>query len=138
MNWFWKILCYGGAILYLISPIDLLPGFHFISLIDDFIVLGLTYWFINVYLPRRYTSYQRTENKGQKREDRKENIDEDPYTILGVSRHATQEEIKKAYLNLAAKYHPDKVNHLGDEFKELAHEKFVQIQEAYRNLSGER
>lgn len=50
----------------------------------------------------------------------------DYYEILGVSRNATQEEIKKAYRRLAHKYHPDKG---GDE------EKFKEINEAYQVLS---
>ncbi len=50
----------------------------------------------------------------------------DYYKILGVSRDATTEEIKKAYRRLAHKYHPDKG---GDE------EKFKEINEAYQVLS---
>jgi len=54
----------------------------------------------------------------------------DYYQILGVSRKATQEEIKKAYRNMAMKYHPDR--NPGSE-KE-ANEKFKEINEAYEIL----
>ena len=54
------------------------------------------------------------------------------YQILGVSRNATADEIKKAYRKLAMKYHPDKAK--GD--KKQAEEKFKQISEAYAVLSN--
>ena len=56
----------------------------------------------------------------------------DYYQILGVSRDATADEIKKAYRKLAMKYHPDKAK--GD--KKHAEEKFKQISEAYAVLSN--
>jgi len=56
----------------------------------------------------------------------------DYYQILGVSREATADEIKKAYRKLAMKYHPDKAK--GD--KKQAEEKFKQISEAYAVLSN--
>lgn len=57
----------------------------------------------------------------------------DYYTILGVSRNASAEEIKKAYRNLAFKYHPDR-----NPDDKAAEEKFKQISEAYDVLGDER
>lgn len=54
----------------------------------------------------------------------------DYYAILGVSRNATQQEIRSAYRKLARKYHPD----LNKDDKDAA-EKFKRVQEAYEVLS---
>jgi DnaJ like chaperone protein len=56
------------------------------------------------------------------------------YDVLGVSPSAAPEEIKGAYRELVKKYHPDRVAHLGDEFRQLAHEKFLQVQQAYERV----
>lgn len=60
----------------------------------------------------------------------------DPYKVLGVSRSATDDEIKKAYKQLAKKYHPDM--HVGDPDLPKLEQKFKQIQEAYNLIMQER
>lgn len=58
--------------------------------------------------------------------------------VLGVGHDASADDIRRAYLDLVKKYHPDRVAHLGEEFKELAHKKFIEIQGAYERLGGGR
>ncbi|OQX53233.1 MAG: hypothetical protein B5M53_07195 [Candidatus Cloacimonas sp. 4484_209] len=54
------------------------------------------------------------------------------YTILGVNNNATKSEIRKAYLRLAKKYHPD--NFTDEEEAKKMHEKFSLIVKAYKTL----
>lgn len=56
-----------------------------------------------------------------------------PYKVLGVSQNASQEEIRKAYLALVKKYHPDRYTDEG--MKELANEKLKEINQAYELLT---
>ncbi len=56
------------------------------------------------------------------------------YAVLGLSPGASFTEIKAAYRKLSMQYHPDKVGHLGEEFKKVAEEKMKEINQAYEFL----
>jgi len=60
----------------------------------------------------------------------------DPYQTLGVSHDASDEEIKKAYRDLARKYHPD--NYVNNPLADLAQEKMKAINEAYDTITKQR
>ena len=145
-----RFLIYLVLILYVISPYDIVPDFFAgLGWIDDLIILGVLYWYHFIYrrakMRPRYQEASHQEGEGTKREYYQEEQQQkaqtdrrftkrDPYQILGVEKGAPLNEVKAAYRKLAIKYHPDKVNHLGDEFKILAEQKFKEIQEAYQEL----
>lgn len=60
----------------------------------------------------------------------------DPYSVLGVSQTASDDEIKKAYRELARKYHPD--NYQNNPLADLAEEKMKEVNEAYDALTKNR
>ena len=57
----------------------------------------------------------------------------DPYIVLGVKPDASDEEIKRAYRELARKYHPD--NYQNNPLADLAEEKMKEINEAYDTIT---
>jgi len=137
----WRIIVSILALLYTFLPWDFLPDFLVgWGWLDDIIVLYLLWHYF--FRGRRVQpggtgpraeSQQNTFSNADSSEGG-QSIPKTPHEILEVSGNATQDEIKTAYKKLAGKYHPDKVEHLGDEFKALAEEKFKQIQEAYQKL----
>ena len=59
------------------------------------------------------------------------------YDVLEVAPKAPADEIKRAFRVQIARYHPDKVQHLGKEFQEMAAGRAAELTEAYRVLSNE-
>ncbi|MBQ9129429.1 MAG: J domain-containing protein, partial [Clostridia bacterium] len=60
----------------------------------------------------------------------------DPYKVLGISRDASDAEVKKAYREMARKYHPD--NYVNSPMSDLAEEKMKEINEAYEEIQKSR
>ena len=73
----------------------------------------------------KYTYRQRQESASAA------TLEEQYYAVLGLEKGAGFDEIKKAYRKLSMQYHPDKVGHLGDEFRGVAEEKMKEINVAY-------
>lgn len=60
----------------------------------------------------------------------------DPYDVLGIRRGASMNEIKAAYRSKIREYHPDQVQRLGPELRDLAKRKTQEINRAYEQLVG--
>ncbi len=60
----------------------------------------------------------------------------DPYEVLGISKNATDEEVKNAYREMARKYHPD--NYADNPLSDLAKEKMQEINDAYDQIMNNR
>lgn len=60
------------------------------------------------------------------------------YKMLGITKAATNDEIKEAYRNQAVKLHPDKVSHMGEQIIEAAHKAFTELNNAYELIKKER
>ena len=59
---------------------------------------------------------------------------DDAYKVLGISKDATDDEVKAAYRKMALKHHPDRVATLGDDVKKAAEKKFKEINEAKERI----
>lgn len=132
------------GLIYVLNPYDIVSDFLVgWGWLDDIILLFFLWRYLKNLLQKQSDtqsfyhqnrqSFQRNSGFSEK-ETHTADSPEDPYTVLNVPRGASPEEIKKAYRELANKYHPDKVLHLGEEFRELAEKRFKEIEEAYRKL----
>lgn len=135
------ILYLIGAILYVLFPRDLIPDFLAgWGWIDDAAILYMLWRYYRRMKQQRSSGggADRTRQTGGGRQSRSAADNErgvrDAYTVLEIDPGASQAEIRAAYRRLAAQYHPDKVQHLGQEIRELAEERFKEIQQAYDSL----
>lgn len=133
---FLKTILVIVGLIYFLFPFDLIRDFiPFIGYTDD---LALIIWII--YLVNKIKKAQDSKNQKNGYKNFRDSAFSDKnkiktcFEILGLDENSSNEEIKKAYRELVAKYHPDKVEHLGDEFKNFAHEKFVEIKNAYEEI----
>ena len=133
------------AILYVLSPYDIQT---LLTIIVMIVILGLLVRFFYKYKQRvktyqQYAGQQEQASAGDRQQQSAPGHEapggkQSAYSVLGVDQNATLDEIKKAYRNLANKYHPDKVEHLGDEFKAMAEMRFKEIQQAYQEIMNTR
>ncbi len=130
------------ALIYMVFPFDVLPDvIPFAGRIDDIIFPVLLLWWMKKKYGRGQFNAGNARSSGygngrNSQNSQKTGADKsfDPYDILNIKKGAGEEEIKKAYRDLLAKYHPDKVSHLGDDLQKLAHEKIIEINNAYKEL----
>ena len=142
-----RILPILAALLYVISPVDVMPDFlPGLGWVDDVLVVGALLWYLTTRQRGQspwdlFRGWQggtrRRSSTGPRPEELTVDFDQmDPYALLEVSPQASPDEIKAAYKRAVARYHPDKVAHLGKEFQELAHKKLLAIQQAYAILQS--
>jgi DnaJ like chaperone protein len=143
----WKIILIVLALLYTLNPYDILPDFIVgWGWLDDIVILGLLWRYLHAQKKKREAFQKYHQNQGNDynahsgKGSRSQSYTGDfagawdPYKILEIDRSASSEDIKRAYRRLAGRYHPDKVTHLGEEFKALAEKRFKDIQQAYDQL----
>ncbi len=150
----WKLILLILAGLYTLNPYDIFPDFAIgWGWIDD-VIVWILLWRYFVSRKKKYMYGRFYQQTGSSSENERRRSDSersrsgphaqhsedaapwDPYRILGIDRNASADEIRHAYRELANKYHPDKVEYLGDEFKALAETRFKEIQQAYQELTG--
>jgi len=65
-------------------------------------------------------------------------VEDNPFTVLGVSEYASETEVKDTYRRLVKEWHPDTFATKGEEVKKVATEKFDEIQKAYEQIKQRR
>ena len=95
-----------------------------------------------MYFARQYQYHQQQQQQQQYSQSRTTYTNsytlENDYKVLELNPSATVDEVKKAYRQLAMKHHPDKVNHLGEDIRKTAEEKFRMLNQAYERIKKAR
>lgn len=144
------VLACLALLLYVRSPIDLLPDrIGLPGLVDDLLLSFAVAWWLarRASGPRRPrptarqrargpTARERPSSGGATAEPAAEEAPAwDPWAVLGVAPGASAEEITRAYRAQMKLYHPDRVADLGEELRDVAHRRSVEIQRAYDELA---
>jgi hypothetical protein len=135
------LLVVFGLLLYIRSPIDLLPDrMGLIGFLDDAGAVILAGWyFLRRILPPLRAAGQARASAGPRstsNERASEKKRFDPWEVLGLEKGAGPEEIRRAYHAQLRRYHPDRVEDLGEELRQVAHERTLEIRRAYDELKG--
>ena len=129
------------ALLYLLFPRDLIPDFigRGLGLIDDLTLMAaLAYFYrkrLREFATRATGESAQADGEAHAKKAKRSDRVFDPYQVLGIPASSSQAAIRSAYRSRMTEYHPDKVTHLGKELQELAHQKVLEIQRAYQQLT---
>jgi uncharacterized membrane protein YkvA (DUF1232 family) len=124
------------AIVYFVFPLDLIPDiFGPFGRFDDVVIFGLALWRVLKDRQQRAATQRAETHESTTGHPRSHKDPKDPYHIFNLSRGASRAEIDARYKELAKDYHPDRVAHLGEDLRKVAHEKMIEIQQAYATLS---
>jgi len=127
-----KTLLLLALLIYIVSPLDVIPDLLGpLGRVDDLILVALFVWRYYFHLNRPSAS---STAGPEPRNTSTHRSRTDPYSILDLSPEASLKEIEDQYRSLMKQYHPDRVAHLGEDLRKLAHEKTVEIQRAYQTL----
>jgi len=141
------------VILYFVVPVDIFPDFLGLpGRIDDFVValVGLYYMVANSGKSRGPAAGgpgERTAADPNRKKRGSAGVGDpetgtpappDPYDVLGVPRGATLADVRRVYREKLLQYHPDRLQHLGREFRELAEEKTRELNEAFGRIEQQR
>jgi len=154
----WPKVLFLGALAYFVSPIDIIPDFLVAGIcsVDDVLLLVIALGAISHYVKPKHIEQALAllDNRRKKRQaeqpgekgngqydsgSRTHMRGEDYYAeILGLNGDMSPSNIKSCYSALAKQYHPDRVQHLGVELRDVAERKMKEINEAYEYFKNKR